>query len=122
MLSGGDDCVIRIWSSKTNQLVNQLSVHQKRISSIIGDHHYPSMIHSSSIDKSIHTYDLKTDKKVNFRQGTNGSITSMDQLKHNQHLGMYFCIKSHVDQEWVLLFGNKINLNLTFLFKHKLKF
>lgn len=41
MISGGEDCVIRIWSSKTNQLINQLSVHQKRISSVLSDYQSP---------------------------------------------------------------------------------
>lgn len=62
-------------------MINQLSVHQRKISSVLGDINVPSYIHSSSIDKSLHTYDMKTDKKVSFRQGSNGSITSMDQVK-----------------------------------------
>lgn len=50
---------------------------------MLGDINVPSYIHSSSIDKSLHTYDMKTDKKVSFRQGSNGSITSMDQVKRS---------------------------------------
>lgn len=53
---------------------------------------YPSFIHSSSMDKSLHTYDMKTDKKVNFRQGNNGSITSMDQVKSTGDLGKFMYI------------------------------
>ena len=87
MLSGGEDCVVRIWAPKSNKLINQLSVHQRKVSSVIEDCSSPQIIHSSSIDKSLHSYDMKTDKKVNFRQGNNGSITSMIQLKSTGDLG-----------------------------------
>ena len=88
--------MVRIWAHKTNKLINQLSVHQRKISSVLGDLMYPSFIHSSSIDKSLHTYDMKTDKKVNFRQGNNGSITSMDQVKSTGDLGTFSCIFSYL--------------------------
>ena len=69
------------------QLINQLSVHQRTVTSVLGDVSVPQLIHSCSVDKSLHTYDMKSDKKVNFRQGSTGSITCMDQIKSSKDLG-----------------------------------
>ena len=73
-------------------MINQLSVHQRTVTSVLGDCSNPQYLHSCSIDKSIHTYDMKTDKKVNFRQGNTGSITSMDQVKSTGDLGKNYII------------------------------
>jgi WD40 repeat protein len=62
-------------------MLHQISVHQKGISKVLPDKNLPNYIHSCSYDKSIHTYDLKTDKKVNFHQAKNGIIYDMDLRK-----------------------------------------
>ena len=81
ILSGGDDNVVRIWARTTRQLLGQIEIHQKSISKVLSDSKVPNHIHSSSIDRSIHTYDLKTDKKVIIHQVKNGFILDMDQKK-----------------------------------------
>lgn len=86
--------MVRIWAPKTNQLINQLSVHQRTVTGVLGDYSNPQFLHTCSIDKSIHTYDMKTDKKVTFRQGNTGSITSMDQIKSTGDLGKIYVIFS----------------------------
>lgn len=37
----------------------------------------PNYVHSASIDKIVHTYDMKQDKKVLFRSAKNGAILHM---------------------------------------------
>lgn len=91
MLTGGEDCVVRIWS-KTRQLINQLSVHQKTVSRVLGDLLTPNIIHSCSLDKSIQAYDLKNDKKVYFKQAQGGNITDMTQINKTGDLGKYLYI------------------------------
>jgi WD40 repeat protein len=56
------------------------------VSRVLPDIKIPNYIHSCSYDKSVHTYDLKTDKKVNFHQAKNGQILDMDQRKDNSDL------------------------------------
>lgn len=78
LLTGGEDCVVRIWSS-SRQLINQLSTHQKTVSKVLGDALSPNIIYSCSLDRSIQAYDLKNDKKLYFKQVNNGNITDMIQ-------------------------------------------
>lgn len=87
LLSGGEDCVVRIWSAGTQQLVHQISAHQKPVSAVLGDCRYPHIVHSCSLDRSIYAYDLKADKKISFRQASNGSLTSMAQSSLTGDLG-----------------------------------
>ena len=87
LLSGGEDCVVRIWAPNSRQLINQISVHQKTIRRVLGDYKYPHIIHSVSEDKSIHAYDMKSDKKISFRQAASGILTSMDQSLSTGDLG-----------------------------------
>ncbi len=81
---------MRIWS-KTRQLINQLSVHQKCVSKVLGDLAYPNIIYSCSLDRSIQSYDLKNDKKVYFKQAQGGNLTDMVQTKSGD-LSKYFVI------------------------------
>lgn len=43
-----------------------------------------NLIHSCSTDKSISTYDLKTEKRVNWRNIKNGSLHAMTQRKDSE--------------------------------------
>lgn len=43
-----------------------------------------NLIHSCSADKTIHTYDLKIDKKVILHQSKNGVLYDMVQRKDNE--------------------------------------
>ncbi len=81
---------MRIWS-KTRQLINQLSVHPKCVSKVLGDLAYPNIIYSCSLDRSIQSYDLKNDKKVYFKQAQGGNLTDMVQTKSGD-LSKYFVI------------------------------
>lgn len=63
-LSGGEDSIIRVWSKTARQLITQIAIHSKEITKVFPDLMKPNLIHSCSADKTIYTYDLKTDKKV----------------------------------------------------------
>lgn len=59
--------------------MSQIEIHQKSISKVLVDKKHSNYIHSSSLDRTIHTYDLKTDKKVILHQIKNGTILDIDQ-------------------------------------------
>ena len=82
MLSSGQDSFVRIWAPTNNKLINQLSVHQKSATKVLGDLQTPHIIHSCSVDKSLHSYDMKSDKKINFRTLSNGSFLDMAQMSN----------------------------------------
>lgn len=43
-----------------------------------------NLIHSCNVDRSISTYDLKLEKRINWRQIANGTHFSMTQRKDNE--------------------------------------
>ncbi|CAD8212252.1 unnamed protein product [Paramecium pentaurelia] len=83
-LSGGEDSIIRVWSKTARQLITQISIHSKEITKVFPDLMKPNFIHSCSADKTIYTYDLKTDKKVIQHQSRNGVLLDMTQRKDNE--------------------------------------
>ncbi|EAS05346.1 zinc carboxypeptidase family protein, putative (macronuclear) [Tetrahymena thermophila SB210] len=87
ILTGGQDGIVRVWSRVNRQLITQISMHTKDVVSVFPDFQKANIIHSCSADKSVHSFDLKTDKKVIFHQAKNGSILDMSQRKdHEQEL------------------------------------
>jgi len=51
---------------------------------VLPDVQKPEIIHSCSQDKSIHTFDLKTEKKVMLHQAKNGVLLDMTQRKDHE--------------------------------------
>jgi cilia- and flagella-associated protein 52 len=79
---------VRVWSRKNRNLLTQISIHKKTVCRVFPDILKPNFIHSCSQDKSIHTFDLKTERKVILHQAKNGVLYDMSQRKdHEQELG-----------------------------------
>jgi cilia- and flagella-associated protein 52 len=90
-LSGGDDGIVRVWARKTRKLITQITAHKKTITRVFPDLQKSNIIHSCSADKIIHSFDLKTEKKVILHQAKNGTVLSMSQRKDNElELSMNF--------------------------------
>lgn len=51
---------------------------------VLPDLQKSNLIHSCSIDKSIHSFDLKTEKKVTLHQAKNGILFDMTQRRDNE--------------------------------------
>jgi cilia- and flagella-associated protein 52 len=55
-----------VWSLRTRALMLQFIEHQRSaVSRILVDVQSPNLVHSSGLDGSVFTYDLKTEKRVN---------------------------------------------------------
>jgi len=60
------------------------------VTGLFPDINRPHIIHSCSIDKTVFTFDLKTEKKVILHQANNGFILDMSQRKdREQELGNF---------------------------------
>ncbi len=69
-----------------NLLNHSFSLDQKRdIVSLFPDIQKPHQIHSCSMDRSISTYDLKVEKRINGHQTKNGALFGMTQRKDNEY-------------------------------------
>lgn len=52
--------------------------------SLFPDTQQPNIIHSCSMDRSVSTYDLKQEKRINWRQTANGTNFGMAQRMDNE--------------------------------------
>lgn len=79
MVSGGADGVVRIWRLSNRELVTQFSEHSKTVTRVLVDVLKPNLVHSSSLDMSVLTYDLKTQKRTVSHLVQRGCFTDMTQ-------------------------------------------
>lgn len=86
MVTGGKDGAIRIWRLSSRELITQYTEHTKAISSVLIDLNFPNIIHSTSYDGTVISYDLQANHrkishimKGNTHSSSGGSITSMTQ-------------------------------------------
>ena len=79
MVSGGMDGVVRIWRLSNRELVTQFSEHSKPVTRVLIDVLKPNLVHSTSLDMSILTYDLKAQKRTVSHLVQHGSFSDMTQ-------------------------------------------
>jgi WD40 repeat protein len=77
VLTGGDDGIVRVWTKLNKAMTIQISYHTKEVTAIIPDSKEENIIHSSSVDKSISSYDIKTGKSLRVHYAKNGSILGL---------------------------------------------
>lgn len=77
--------MVRIWARKKRFMLNQLSVHSKEVRKVFPDLMKSNIIHSCSIDKSVNSYDLETERKVIIHHSNNGLILDMTQRKDHEN-------------------------------------
>jgi cilia- and flagella-associated protein 52 len=64
VVSGAEDGTVRIWSLKSKEMMLQFAEHQKPVTSVIVDLVNPALVHSSSIDCQVLTYDIKRERRT----------------------------------------------------------
>ncbi len=84
LLSGGEDGAVRVWARLNRKLLIQFNDHVKDVVALFPDVQENHKIHSASLDRSICTYDLKVEQKVNGHQTKNGSLFGLTQRKDNE--------------------------------------
>lgn len=84
ILSGGEEGAVRVWARANRKLLIQFNDQKKDIVSLFPDLNKPHLIHSCSMDRTISTYDLKQEKRMNGHQTHNGSLQGMTQRKDNE--------------------------------------
>lgn len=84
ILSGGADGAVRVWARVNRKLLIQFNDQKKDIVSLFPDLNKPHLVHSCSMDRTISTYDLKQEKRVNGHQTANGALYGMSQRKDNE--------------------------------------
>ena len=84
ILTGGQDGAVRIWGRTNRKLLIQFNDHHKDVVSLFPDVKESHIIHSASMDRSICTYDLKKEAKINGHQTKNGALFAMGQRKDNE--------------------------------------
>ncbi|GKT26151.1 WD domain, G-beta repeat [Aduncisulcus paluster] len=78
-ISGGSDGVVRVWGESRGQCVCQYVVHSKTVTAVTWDVVVSSMIHSSSVDGTLCSYDIKNNRVVKTRN-RGSMITDMAQV------------------------------------------
>lgn len=84
ILSGGEEGAVRVWGRTNRKLLIQFHDHKKDVVSLFPDIQQSHIIHSCSMDRSLNTYDLKAESKINGHQTKNGSLFGMSQRKNNE--------------------------------------
>jgi cilia- and flagella-associated protein 52 len=79
MVSGGADGVVRIWRLSNRELVTQFSEHSKTVTRVLVDVLKPHLVHSASLDMSVLTYDLKTQRRTVSHLVQRGGFQDMTQ-------------------------------------------
>jgi len=79
LVSGGEDGGVRVWALKNRELMIQFVEHTRKVTQVLVDVKKPNLIHSSSMDCSILTYDLIKEKRTKAHMVREGSFLSMSQ-------------------------------------------
>ena len=66
LVSGGQDGIVRIWSMRNQENFGQFADHTKAVTGVKIDVGQSTLLHTTSLDKFVYTYDLQKNKKKIF--------------------------------------------------------
>jgi cilia- and flagella-associated protein 52 len=79
MVTGGNDGTVRVWRLGNRELMTQYSEHSKSVVKVLVDNVEQNIVHSVSLDCTVLSYDLKTDKRKISHIIRGGALTYMTQ-------------------------------------------
>lgn len=79
MISGGIDGVVRIWRLSNRELVTQFAEHSKPVTRVLVDIMKPNIFHSTSLDQTVLSYDIKTQRRTVSHVVQRGQFMDMTQ-------------------------------------------
>jgi len=84
LFSGGADGALRVWMLRNQTLLGQFNEHAKAVTGIVIDINDDGLVHTCSLDKSILTFDLRTERRANCHMLREGSFVHMCQRKDHE--------------------------------------
>mmetsp|Transcript_5798 Transcript_5798/g.13787 ORF Transcript_5798/g.13787 Transcript_5798/m.13787 type:complete len:622 (-) Transcript_5798:166-2031(-) len=90
VVSGGADAAVRFWRRGSRELLTSFSNHRKPVSDLHLDRAAAHLVHSSSEDKMVITYDLKHNKPLVTHITQTGSVTGLSQ-RHDHEQEVVSC-------------------------------
>jgi len=84
LFTAGEDGALRVWLRSTQALLGQFAEHGKAITGICVDVNDDALVHTCSKDKSILTFDLRSEKRANCHMLREGSFVHMVQRKDHE--------------------------------------
>ena len=83
-VTGGSDGTVRVWRLSNRELMTQYSEHSKSVMKVLIDNEEKNIVHSMSMDCTILSYDLKTDKRKISHIIRGGALTYMTQRSDSE--------------------------------------
>jgi len=84
LFSAGADGALRLWLLRDRKLLGQFTEHSKPVTGICIDINDDALVHTCSLDKTILTFDLRVEKRVNCHLLREGSFVHMCQRKDHE--------------------------------------
>ncbi len=84
MISGGADAVVRIWRLSNRELITQFQEHAKPVTRVLVDNTRPNIVHSTSLDMAVLSYDLKVQRRTVSHLVQRGQLADMTQRRDSE--------------------------------------
>jgi len=79
LVTGAEDGAVRVWALRTREMLLQFTEHKKAVSKVLVDIVQPHLIHSASLDCSVFTYNIQTERRTVVHMTREGAFLDMTQ-------------------------------------------
>jgi len=84
LASGGEDGSVRLWSTASRELLTQFTEHTKPVTGLCLDQTQPNLLHSSSMDSTTVTMDIKRERRAGYHLLKGAAFHSISQRKDSE--------------------------------------
>ncbi len=82
--TGGADGSIRLWSTRTHQCMSQYSPHRGAVRAVRIDVTNPCVLHSCGDDRTVVSYDLRSERRLAQHSLRDGALTDLVQRRDGE--------------------------------------